>query len=231
VEQVKENSKLVPRPPVVVILGHVDHGKTTLLDYIKKTNLADREAGGITQAVSAYEIKHNNKKITFIDTPGHSAFTSIRSRGAKLADLAILVVAADDGVKPQTEESIKILKESQTPYIVAINKIDRNNGETERAKNDLLKNGVQIEGMGGDISFQEISAKTGQGVDDLLDLILLASDMEELKYDPNVPATGIILEASLNKQRGNEVVLIIKDGALKIGQTICTPTASGKVKC
>lgn len=228
IEDKKENLK--PRSPVVVVMGHVDHGKTSLLDYIRKTNVIAKEAGGITQSVGAYEIEHNNKKITFIDTPGHEAFTKMRSRGASVADLAILVVAADDGVKPQTKESISILKESKTPFIVAINKIDKSNADLERSKQDLLANEVFLEGLGGSVSWQAISAKTGEGVNELLDLVLLSAEMEELSYDPGKNAAGVVIEAKLDKNRGREVLVIIKDGVLKSGQDIVSGSAFGKVK-
>ena len=224
------NNKTNKRPPVVVVLGHVDHGKTSLLDFLRKANIADREAGGITQATGAYEIEHNNEKITFIDTPGHSAFTQMRSRGATVADIAILVVAADDGVKPQTAESIKILKESNTPFIVAINKIDKNNADIERTKQSLAEKDVFLEGYGGNISFTPISAKTGEGINDLLDLLLLATELEELTYNPNNAGKGIVIEANLSKQRGNEVSIVIKDGTFKKGDEISTESASGKIK-
>lgn len=225
-----KNSNQAVRPPVVAVLGHVDHGKTSLLDYIRKENVAAREAGGITQATSAYEIEHAGKKLTFIDTPGHEAFSAMRSRGASAADLAILVVAADDGVKPQTKESITILQQAKVPFVVAINKIDKNNADPERAKRDLLDNGVYLEGLGGDVSYQEISATTGQGVSELLDLLLLASEMEELTFDPAAFASGIVIESRLNKQRGNEVAVVIKNGTLHRGEDIATPSACGKVK-
>ena len=225
-----QNKNLMPRPPIVVIIGHVDHGKTTLLDYIRKTNVAAKEAGGITQSTGAYEIIHNDKKITFIDTPGHEAFFKMRERGAKVADLAILVVAADDGVKPQTKESIDILNSTKTPFVVAINKIDKPNTDIEKTKNDLMANGVLLEGYGGHISWQAISAKTGQGIDELLDLILLTAEMENLTYDPKAKASGIIIEAKTNPQKGIVISAIVKNGALKIGDFISTPTVAGKIK-
>ncbi|MDD4761671.1 MAG: translation initiation factor IF-2 [Candidatus Pacebacteria bacterium] len=228
IEDKKENLKL--RPPVVVVMGHVDHGKTSLLDYIRKTGVALREAGGITQSVGAYEIEHNGKKITFIDTPGHEAFTNMRSRGADVADFAILVVAADDGVKPQTKESISILKESKTPFVVAINKIDKNNADIEKAKQDLLVNEVLLEGFGGNISWQAISAKTGEGISELLDLVLLVAEMENFSYDPEKNAEGFVIEAKLDKNRGNEVFVILKDGTLKSGQDIVSGSSFGKIK-
>ena len=221
----------IPRPPIVVIMGHVDHGKTTLLDYIRKTNIVAREAGGITQSIGAYEIIHNDKKITFIDTPGHEAFSKMRARGAKIADLAILVAAADDNIQPQTKESIQTLNDAKTPFIVAINKIDKPNADVEKIKNDLTSNGVFLEGYGGNISWHAISAKTGEGINELLDLILLAAEMENLTYEPNAQACGIIIEAKSEARRGIAAAIIIKNGILKINDKIATPTANGKIKC
>ncbi len=230
-----QNSKskienFVTRSPIVVVLGHVDHGKTTLLDYIRKTNVVAKEAGGITQATGAYEIVHANKKITFIDTPGHAAFSKMRQRGAKAADLGILVVAADEGVKPQTKEAIQVLLESKTPFVVAINKIDRNNADIEKTKADLAQAGILVEGFGGDISWQGISAKTGEGVNELLDLILLAAEMEDLKYDPEARANGFIIESKMDNRRGLTVAAIVKNGVLRIGDDIVASGAVGKVK-
>lgn len=221
---------LQQRPPIVVVMGHVDHGKTTLLDYIRKANVAVREAGGITQATAAYEIMRGDRKITFIDTPGHEAFIAMRARGAQVADLAILVVAADEGVKPQTKEAIKIIGEAKTPFIVAINKVDKTGGSVDKARNDLMAAGVLLEGYGGQVSYHAVSAKTGEGVDDLLDLILLAADVEELTYDASAPASGFILEAKRDPKRGIEATVIVKDGTLSRGNIIRTRTASGKVK-
>lgn len=241
-----ETKNLKPRPPIVVVMGHVDHGKTTLLDYIRKSSfrggraalpeageprsVAEREAGGITQAVGAYEIIHNDRKITFIDTPGHEAFSKMRSRGAEVADLAILVVSADEGVKTQTKEAIDILNEAKTPFIVAINKIDRTGGNIEKAKNDLANSGVLLEGFGGQVSYHGISAKTGEGVSELLDLILLAADLENLTFDPSAPASGYIFEVRHDSRRGAEASVVIKNGILKRGQNAYTKTANGKVK-
>ena len=253
------SSGLRPRPPIVVVVGHVDHGKTTLLDYIRKTSVAAKEAGSITQAVGAYEIVHTQtnademrinadkisanqrsnqresapaegRKITFIDTPGHEAFSKMRSRGAEVADLAILVVAADEGVKPQTKEAIDILNAAKTPFVVAVNKIDKTGGDTQKAANDLANAGVLLEGRGGQVSFHGISAKTGEGVDELLDLVLLATDLENLTYDPAAPASGYVIEVHHDWRRGTEVAVIIKDGILKKNSEIYTKTTKGKVR-
>ena len=224
-----KNVNLQPRPPIVVVMGHVDHGKTTLLSYIRKAAMP-KEPGEITQSIGAYEIVHNGKKITFIDTPGHEAFSKMRGRGAKVADLAILVVAADDGIKPQTKESIEILNSSKTLFVVAINKIDKPNADIERVKNDLMANNVLLEGAGGNISWQAISAKTGEGVNELLDLILLAAEMEGLTYDPEANASGIIIESEMDSQRGIVAAGIIKNGILKTGKKIAAPSACGKIK-
>jgi translation initiation factor IF-2 len=218
------------RPPIVVVMGHVDHGKTSLLDFIRKSNVASREAGGITQAVSAYEITHSGKKITFIDTPGHEAFTKMRSRGANIADMAILVVAAEESIKPQTQESIKILEESKTPYVVAFTKCDKPAANLEKCKADLTSAGVYLEGMGGQISFQAVSSKTGEGIPELLDLLLLTAEVEGLSYDPLALASGFVLESKQSTQRGVEVVVILKDGVLKQGDFIATPSGKGKIK-
>lgn len=218
------------RSPIVVVMGHVDHGKTSLLDYIRKANVVAREAGGITQSIGAYEITHAEKRMTFVDTPGHEAFSKMRSRGARVADLAILVVAADDGVKPQTREAIRALREAKTTFVVAINKMDKNNADPERVKKELLQEEVLLEGYGGNVSYQQISAKTGEGVSELLDLLLLAADFEDLSYSQTAPARGVVIEAKLDRRRGNEVMVVMKDGVLRRGDEISTPTASGKAK-
>ena len=226
------------RPPVVVVLGHVDHGKTTLLDFLRKTKIAEGEEGGITQSVGAYEITYQSKineekevkKLTFIDTPGHAAFSQMRARGAHIADVAILVVAADDGVKPQTQEAIDILKESGVPYVVAINKIDKNNADVESTKQDLISHDVGLEGLGGDVPWIGISAKAGEHVDELLDLVLLVSEMEQLTWSKDAVAKGFVLEAHKDSNRGIIASLIVKDGVLKLGDDIMTSSAEGNIK-
>lgn len=219
-----------PRPPIVVVMGHVDHGKTTLLDYIRKTKVAEREAGGITQSIGAYEVQEKGERITFIDTPGHQAFTNMRQRGAHVADVAILIVAADDGVQPQTQEAIDILKKSQTPYVVAINKIDKNNADIERTKNSLLVNGVSLEKYGGDVPWAAISAKTGQGIDELLDVVLLVAHMENLTCNLKGLAKGFVLESKMDSRRGILASVVITDGTVRVGETIAAGHARGKIK-
>jgi len=213
------------RPPVVAVMGHIDHGKSTLLDYIRKTNTTDREAGGITQRMSAYKVTHKTSEgkdvsITFLDTPGHEAFKALRGRGAKVADIAILVVAADEGVKPQTIEAVNQIKEAGLPYIVAMNKMDRPNANIERTKQMLAENDVYVEGFGGDISFVPVSALKGDGVPELLDMIALMADLAELKAPTAGPAEGIVIEAQSSKQRGIGATLMIKNGTLRSGSFI-----------
>ncbi len=221
---------LEPRPPIVAVVGHVDHGKTAFLDYVRKTSVVESEAGGITQSIGAYEAEHKGKKITFIDTPGHEAFSKMRARGASAADLAILVVAADEGIKQQTRETLEILKTTQTPFVVAITKVDKENANIEKIKSDLMNEGVLLEGLGGDISWQAISSKTGAGISELLDLVLLMGEVAELKYDPDKGAAGFVIESQMDARRGIVAHLIIKEGVLEQGDDIKTPSASGKVK-
>ena len=223
-------NNLLPRPPIVVVMGHVDHGKTTLLDFIRKTNVVAKEVGGITQSTGAYVIAHNSKVITFIDTPGHEAFLKMRQRGAKIADLGILVVAADEGIKLQTKEAIEILNKSKTPFVVAVNKIDKTNADIEKIKQELTQAEVLLEGFGGNTSWQAISAKTGQGINELLDLILLAAEMEELTYNSEDRGSGVIIESRIDSSRGISASVIIKNGILKIGDEIATPSAKGKIR-
>ncbi len=219
------SNTVIPRSPVVAIMGHIDHGKTTLLDYIRKTAVAEKEAGGITQHVSAYEVVHktadgSSKKITFIDTPGHEAFAGVRSRGASIADIAILIVSGEDGVKPQTMEALKFILQSKTPYIVAITKIDKPSANVERAKQSLLEHEIYVEGYGGEVPCVPVSAVSGAGINDLLDMILLVSDVEGIKGDPTISAEGIVLEVTRSKEKGVTATLVIKDGTLKKGMVI-----------
>ncbi len=222
--------KLITRPPVVVVMGHIDHGKSTLLDYIRQSNVAAGEAGGITQAVGAYEVTRDDKRLTFIDTPGHVAFAAMRQHGARVADIAILVVSAEDGVKPQTLEAAKIITESKLPFIVAINKIDKPNANIDRAKQELAENNIFLEGYGGKVPLAAISAKTGGGVPELLDLIVLVAELENLTADPAAPATGFIIEANINPRSGITATVIIKNGTLRRGDFVAAGAATGKVK-
>ena len=224
----KENREA--RPPVVVVLGHVDHGKTTLLDTIRKTNVAGRESGGITQHVGAYVIEHDGNPMTFLDTPGHAAFSAMRSRGANVADVAILVVAADDGVQPQTKEAITAIRSADIPLVVAINKIDKANADVEKTKTDLTQEQVLLEGWGGDTPNIEISAKKGDGVTDLLDLVRLVADISELTADPSVPAEGVVIETHHDTQRGVVATALIKDGTLRVGDVLLVGSVTGRVK-
>ncbi len=218
------------RPPIVAILGHIDHGKSTLLDYIRKSNITEKETGGITQNMSAYEVEKDGKKITFLDTPGHEAFQKLRGQGAKVADIGILVVSAEDGVKTQTIEALKAILEAKLPYIVAINKIDKEGADLECTKQSLLENEIYVEGYGGSIPYVPVSAKTGKGVPELLDMISLLSEMEEITADPSIPAKGIVLETNHDKARGVSAVLIIKDGTLKSGMFVASEEAFAPVR-
>lgn len=229
-EKVGKEGKLVPRPPVVTIMGHVDHGKTTLLDYIRKTKVAESEAGGITQHIGAYRVKVKDRFITFLDTPGHEAFTRMRARGAKATDIVVLVVAADDGVMPQTLEAIDHAKAGNVPIIVAINKIDKPNANPERVKQQLSQHGIVVEDWGGDVVSVELSAKTGQGVDELLEMILLVGDLLELKANPDIPAKGIILESKLDPKKGPLATVLIQNGTLTEGDFFLCGTEVGKVR-
>ena len=202
------------RPPIIAVMGHIDHGKSSLLDYIRKSNVVAGEAGGITQHVSAYIALHNDRKVTFLDTPGHEAFKALRTRGAAAADIAILVVAADEGVMPQTLDALVAIKEAGIPFIVAITKIDKNNADVERTKNSLLEHEIFLEGLGGDVAYSEISSKSGQGVPELLDLVLLAADLAEVTADLDASATGFVLESTQDPKRGASATLIIRDGTL-----------------
>jgi len=225
-----KNNKTESCPPVVAVMGHIDHGKSTLLDYIRKTAITEGEVGGITQRISAYEVTHldENKKerhITFLDTPGHEAFSKMRERGAEIADIAILVVSATEGVKPQTIEAWKTIVNSKIPCIVAINKIDKPEANVEKTKMELAENEIYLENYGGKIPFVEISAKTGTGVDDLLSLILIMAEMEDLTGDSSLPATGYVIEVNLDSKRGIMATLIIKNGSIKNGMTVLVEDA------
>lgn len=217
------------RPTVVAIVGHIDHGKSTLLDYIRKTNVVEGEAGGITQHLSAYEAVHKNATgehtITFLDTPGHEAFTAMRSRGLEVADVAILVVSAEDGAKPQTIEALKLIEGVKIPYIVALTKIDKPSANIEKAKSSLLEHGVYLEGLGGEIPYIAISSKTGEGIPELLDLILLAAELEGLAADPSLSGTGVVIEAHIDNKRGATATLIVENGTVMAGQFVVTGKA------
>lgn len=218
------------RGPIVAVMGHIDHGKSTLLDYIRKSNTTASEAGGITQHISAYEVKHGALTITFLDTPGHAAFQAMRERGARIADIAILVVAADDGVKAQTLEAIKAITESGIPYIVAINKIDKNGASADRAKQTLAEVGILVEGYGGSIPCVLTSAKNGEGIPDLLDMIALVAEMETLTGDPAKSANGFVLESSLDSKSGPLATLVLRDGSIHVGDCVAAGVHVAKVK-
>ena len=229
-ENEEDESKLVKRPPVVCVMGHVDHGKTSLLDAIRNTNVIAREAGGITQHIGAYMVSCNGEMITFLDTPGHEAFTSMRMRGAKSTDIAILVVAADDGVMPQTIEAINHAKAAQVEIIVAVNKIDKPGANVERVKQELVEYELVSEDWGGNTIFVPVSAKTGEGIDTLLEMILLTAEMNELKADPDRNARGIVIEARLDKGRGPVATILVQKGTLKVGDHIVIGSSHGKVR-
>ncbi|MBR5997563.1 MAG: translation initiation factor IF-2, partial [Deltaproteobacteria bacterium] len=224
------DEQLQPRPPVVTIMGHVDHGKTSLLDAIRETNVIAREAGGITQHIGAYEIEQNGRKICFLDTPGHEAFTSMRARGAKVTDIVVLVVAADDGVMPQTEEAINHSKAAGVPIIVAINKIDKPTANPEKVRQELTKFGLLSEDWGGDTIFVEVSAKKRINLDGLLEMILLQAEMMELKADPSRRAKGTIIEARLDRGRGPVATVLIQEGTLRPGNPVVAGVYYGHVR-
>ena len=222
--------EMILKPPVVTIMGHVDHGKTTLLDAIRESNLVEKESGGITQHIGAYRVFHNNRPITFIDTPGHEAFTQLRARGAKLTDIVVLVVAADDGVMPQTREAINHAKDAGVPIMVVINKIDKKNADIDKAKQQLSKEGLLVEDWGGKTISVEVSAKEKTNLDELLEMILLLSDVIEIKANPSVQAQGVVLEASLDAKKGAVATVIIQHGILSQGETFICGTSYGKAK-
>ena len=229
-EIIDDPKDLEERPPVVTIMGHVDHGKTSLLDYIRQSNVASGEAGGITQAIGAYQVEVDGKKITFIDTPGHEAFTEMRARGASVTDIVIIIVAADDGVMPQTKEAIDHAKAANVPIIVAINKIDKPGADADRVLTELTSYGITPEEWGGDTIVSRISAKTGEGIKELLDNILLVSEMAELKANPKRYATGAVIESRLDKHIGSVATLLIQNGTLRLGDPIVVGTSYGKIR-
>jgi len=238
-----QQSNLQSRPPVVVVLGHVDHGKTSILDYIRKTKVVEKESGGITQHVGAYQVEVGNppssrqggtaegqRKVTFIDTPGHEAFSAMRSRGANVADLAVLVVAADEGIKPQTKEVINLVTHLNLPFVVALNKADKPGIIVEKIKKQLADNGVLAESLGGKVPMILTSAKTGAGIDELLEMILLLSEMEELKADFSVPASGVLIESFLDSKRGPTATLLVRQGILSSKDAVATESTFGSIK-
>ncbi len=223
------------RPPIISVMGHVDHGKSTLLDYIRRTEVAANEAGGITQHISAYVVKHKTKdgqehQATFLDTPGHKAFSAMRGRGAELADITVLIISAEDSIKPQTKEAMTAIKNAGVPFVVAINKIDRPESRPEQVKQDLTKESTLVESYGGEIPDVNISAVTGEGIQELLDTLFLLAEMEELTADPDQLATGEVLEVKVDNKAGTLVTLIIKDGTLKTGQCIVSDGKIAKIK-
>ena len=227
-------SNIKKRPPVISVMGHVDHGKSAILDYIRKTNVVATEAGGITQHVSAYEVEHEyegeKRKITFLDTPGHEAFKNIRRRGASVADIAVLVVSAEDGVKAQTLDALSAIKEAQIPFVVAINKIDLPNANVQKVQSELIESEVYLEGMGGDVPFVLTSAKTGEGINELLDTILLLADLQDLKADADLPAKAVVIETNTDRKRGISATLIIKEGTLHSGEFVVAEDAFAPVR-
>jgi translation initiation factor IF-2 len=229
-DEAEQPENLVPRPPVVTVMGHVDHGKTSLLDAIRQSKVTSTEAGGITQHIGAYQVNIKDKKIVFLDTPGHEAFTSMRARGAKVTDIAVLVVAADDGVMPQTVEAVNHARAAQVQIIVAINKMDKPNANPDRVKQQLAEAGLVPEDWGGDTIMVPVSAVKKQGIENLLEMIILVAEMAELKENPNKPASGTIIEAQLDKGRGPVATVLVQKGTLKIGDSIVAGSAHGKVR-
>ena len=221
---------LVERPPVVTIMGHVDHGKTSLLDAIRQTQVAAGEAGGITQHIGAYQVNHDGKPVTFLDTPGHEAFTAMRARGAKVTDIAVIVVAADDGVKPQTQEAVDHAKLAEVPMLVAVNKIDKEGAQPDRVRTEMTQLGLQPVEWGGDTEFVNVSAKTKEGLDDLLDTILLMSEVEELRSKTDAPASGTVIESKLDPGRGPVVTILIGRGTLEVGDSLVAGAHWGRVR-
>jgi len=223
-------TKTTERPPIIAVMGHVDHGKSTLLDFIRKSNVVETESAGITQHISAYEVVHNQKKITFLDTPGHEAFSAIRRSGTLVADIAVLVVAADDGVKPQTIEAFESIKSAGIPFVVAINKIDKDGTNIENTKASLAENEIYLEGYGGDVPNVAISALRGDGVEELMDTILLVAEVEELKGDPGQKAEGFVIESHLDTKKGISATLVITNGTLETGDFVVSGESFAPVR-
>ncbi len=231
VEQEEDKPEMMtPRPPVVTVLGHVDHGKTSLLDKIRQANVAAGEAGGITQKIGAYTVERNDRKITFVDTPGHEAFTAMRARGAKVTDVAILVVAADDGVMPQTREAIAHVKAAHVPIVVAINKMDKADAQPDRVKQQLVEQGLQPVDWGGTVEMVPVSARTGDGIEGLLDTVLLEADIRELRANKNRRATGVVIESALHRGRGAVATVLVQNGTLRVGDIVVAGGTFGKVR-
>ncbi len=228
--EVTPDERLILRPPVVTVLGHVDHGKTTLLDAIRKTNVVAQESGGITQHIGAYQVERDGRKITFLDTPGHEAFTAMRARGAQATDIAILVVAADDGVMPQTREAIAHVRAAEVPIIIALNKIDKPNANPDRVKQQLSDEGLLVEEWGGEVICVEVAAKLRRGIDDLLENLLLLADVEAFKADPDGPAIGTVIEGTMDKARGSTATVLVQKGTLHVGDAILAGNISGRIR-
>jgi translation initiation factor IF-2 len=224
------DEELVERPPVVTIMGHVDHGKTSLLDAIRETEVAAGEAGGITQHIGAYQVRHNGRAITFLDTPGHEAFTAMRARGAKVTDIAVIVVAADDGVKPQTDEAIDHARAAGVPIVVAVNKIDKEGAQPERVRTEMTQRGLQPAEWGGEVEFVDVSAKTKEGLESLLDTIQVVAELEELRANPNTEASGVVIESRLDPGRGPVVTLLVQRGTLHVGDALVAGANFGRVR-
>lgn len=224
------SSKFFSRPPVVAFLGHIDHGKTSLLDKIRQTNISQKEIGGITQKIGAYQIEYQGEKITFIDTPGHEVFANMRSRGAQVTDLAVLVIAANEGVMPQTEESLRHIQEANVPFLIALNKMDLAGADPEKVKNQLTALGVLVEERGGEVVMVPVSAKTGAGIEDLLEMILLLTKMNDLKTPVNAPFSGVVIESGVNPQRGVEVSLLVQEGELKKDDEVWAGNQKAKIR-
>ena len=229
-EEADSPESLIPRPPIVTVMGHVDHGKTSLLDYIRNSEVTQGEAGGITQHIGAYSVNHNDKVISFLDTPGHEAFTAMRARGAQVTDVAIIIIAADDDVMPQTKEAINHAQAAGVPMVFAINKVDKDGANPDRVKEQLSAMNILVEDWGGKFQCQEISAKKGTGIEELLEKVLLEAEMLELKANPNKNAVGTVIEATLDKGRGYVTTLIVESGTLKVGDVILAGTQYGRIK-